>query len=258
MLHRSIAAIAVLLPCTGAFAGATIAMHAESGDSIILLEGNKMRTQKTGKDAAASEMIYDGDTQTMYLLDGKAKTYTVMTPAKMKAQIGAGQAQMKAAMANMPAEQREKMKAAMEKMDPEARERMEAMMNGGAVKKPAAPDQRRIEKTGKRQTVAGFACEGYRQFNGDKLESQGCTIPFSSAAVSKEDMGSLQKMQEFIKEGGQGLMGGGSSFAQLMELRGFPGEWAHVNEDGTESSKMTLSSIKHGSIPADQFKVPAG
>jgi hypothetical protein len=261
MSHRiGILGILAALAPVGALAGATVTLHADSGDTVLLLDGNKMRSEKQAqaKESPGTEMIYDGDSQTMYLLHTREKTYTVMTPAKMQAQVGAAQAQIKSHMASMPPAQREQMKAAMEKMDPEARQRMEAMMNGGAAPAPAAEEKPRFEKTGKRQTVAGFSCDGYRQFRGNKLESQGCTIPWSSSAVAKEDMGALLKMQEFMKQGGMGWMGNGNSFAQLQELHGFPGEWSRVGEDGAEANKMTLTSIKHGSISADQFKVPAG
>ena len=253
----TVAVLAVLLLGGGAFAGATLTIHAQRGDSILLLDGNKLRTEDLSENHAGDVMIYDGDTQTMFLIEGKAKTYTLITPARMKAQMGEMNREMKDSMAKMPAEQRAQMKAAMEKMDPETRKRMESMMNGGSLPQAAAPKKTRFEKTGKQQTVAGFPCEGYRQLSGDKVETQGCFISWSSAAVSKADLGSLTKMREFIQEGGQGLLEG-SAFAQLAEMPGFPGEWAHVKKDGTESNRMTLTSIKQGSISADRFKVPAG
>ena len=258
MIQRiAAAALAVLLPCGSAVAGATLTMHAQRGDSILLLDGNKLRTEEIGGDQAGDVMIYDGDAQKMIIIDVKAKTYTEMTPAKLKAQISEANAQMKDSMAKMPAEQRAQMKAAMEKMDPETRKRMEAMMSGGSLQQVAGPKKTRFEKTGKQQTVAGYACEGFRQLTDNKVEMQGCFIPWSAAAVAKADMGSLTKMREFIHEGGQGLMDA-APFALLAEMPGFPGDWARVNKDGTESNKMSLTSIKRGSISADNFKVPAG
>lgn len=256
MLQR-FAAVVVFLSCGAAFAGATVTMHAQRGDSTLLLEGNKLRTEDLGQAHGGDVMIFDGDKQEMYLIETKSKSYTLLTPALMKAKLGEASAQMKSSMAKMPPEQKAQMKAAMERMDPETRKKMEAMMNGGSLQDNAVVQKVRYEKTGKRQTVAGFPCEGYRQLVGDEVQTEGCFIPWSAGAVKKSDLGSLEKMREFIKEGGQGMLGG-SALAQLGEMPGFPGEMARRKKDGTEENQMTLTAIKQGSLSADQFKVPAG
>ena len=119
------------------------------------------------------------------------------------------------------------------------------------------PAKLQFEKTGQQKTVAGFSCEGFRQLNEGKVVAQGCFIPWSSGAVAKADLGSLTKMRAFIQEGGLGMLEG-SPFAQLGEMPGIPGDWSRIQKDGTVSYKMTLTSIKRGSISADQFKPPAG
>lgn len=252
------AVLALLLPCSGAFAGTTLTMkNAKGGESTLFLDRNKMRTVDARPEKSESSMMYDGDAQKMFLIDPAKKTYTVITPARMKAKMDEARASMKASMAKMPAEQRAQMQAAMEKMDPETRKRMEAMMSGQAAR-PATPAQKtRYEKTGSSQTVAGYRCEGYRQVTGDKVGMAGCFIPWSAGAVSKEDLGSFEKIREFMREGGQGMMDG-AAMLQVAEMPGFPAKWGPPGKEGSDEARMTLVSIKRGSVPADTFKVPAG
>jgi len=260
-MSRSIAAVfaalPVLLACAGAFAGTTATMKTQRGQSILLMDGNKLRTEEPSRESVGAEMIYDGDAQTMIMIDGKEKTYSVMTPAKLKAQMAEVGVEMKKSMANMSPEQRAQMQGMMEKMDPEARKRMESMMNGGSMQAATKPAKLQFEKTGQQKTVAGFSCEGFRQLNEGKVVAQGCFIPWSAAGVPKSDLGSMQKMTEFVREGGMGAVEG-SALSQMANLPGFPGEWGKVARDGSVSNQMTLTSIKQGSISADQFKAPAG
>lgn len=200
-------------------------VRSEEGETTLLLDGNKLRTEGLGPNHSGI-MIYDGDMQVMSMLDVEAKTYTEMTPASTKAQMGAVHDQMKNKTAGMTPEQRAQMKAAMSRMDPK---RMEAIMGGQDRSPQAAAPKKTFEKTGKQQTVAGFPCAGYRQLSGGRVEAQGCLIPWSKGAVSKADLGSMEKLQAFIQEGARGMMGG-NPFVQIGDMPGMPREWAMLEE----------------------------
>ena len=250
MTTRLLLALALLSPCA-AFASATLITRSGEKESTILLDGNRMRIADPAD--VNRVVIYDGDAQKMTGIDKAKKTYMEITPEKIKKLFE----QMQSSVSKMSPEQRARMDAAMAKMDPETRARMDAMMSGKPRAKadaPAAAPKPRFEKTGETETVAGYRCEGFRQMLGDKLKAKGCIIPWSAGAISRQDIGAMEKLVEFLREMGLPEL----PVAYFSEMPGYPGRWASIGRDGKEERPTSLVSVKRGSLPADAFKVPAG
>lgn len=238
-----------------AAAGVVVTVHGDdkNDQSTIYIEGNKMRIESArGKE---SLMIYDGDQQKMYVVDPEKKTYSEITPQAIRSATDRVQKQLEDAKAKMTPEQRKQLDEMMSKMTPEQRQMMgKASGQQAAKEKPA---DIKWERTGGKETVAGYPCEGFREIKDGKLDAEGCYIPWGAGAITKADLAPFKKMEEFMSQSGtkppdKRL----SSFARLENGPGFPGVWRPA--DSESKAKQTVTSIKRGGISSDRFQVPAG
>jgi hypothetical protein len=244
---------------TPALAGVTVTMQGKER-SVVYLEGNKMRVESDKKGQPQEGfMIYDGDKQKMIILDPAKKTYSEMTPESIKAMTSAMTARMEEAKAKMSPEQRKQMDEMMAKMSPEQRKQMQGAMGGTSARAEQKPkEQIKWERTGAKQTVAGFPCEGFKELKGGKPDAEGCYIPWSAGAITKSDLAPMHKMEEFLSQSGMDASDRKfTTFSQLDQMPGFPGVWVPTSSDGP-MEKQTVTDIKRGSIPADKFQLPAG
>jgi len=154
----------------------------------------------------------------------------------------------------MTPEQRKQLDEMMAKMPPEQRQRM-----GTGTGQPPAKQKEQIkwERTGTKQTVAGYSCEGFREIKDGKVDAEGCYIPWSAGAITKADLAPLKKMEQFMDESGAKSPDRRlSTFARLEEGPGFPGMWRPADSDS--KVQQTVTNIKRGSVSSDKFQVPAG
>lgn len=238
-----------------AAAGVTVAMSGDNKEdqSTIYIEGNKMRIEGTKREKE-SLVIYDGDQQKMTIVDPEKKTYFEITPQELHSFSNRMQKQMEEAKAKMTPEQRKQLDEMMAKMPPEQRQ----MMGTGAGQPPAKQKEPfKWERTGTKQTVAGYSCEGFKEIKDGKVDAEGCFIPWSAGAITKADLAPLKKMEQFMDESGAKSPDRRlSTFARLEEGPGFPGMWKPADSDS--KAKQTVNSIKRGSVSSDKFQVPAG
>ncbi len=226
----AVAALCAASAAASARAGVTITTQGKDGaQTVIAMEGNKIRAEDPREGGVIS--IFDGDARKMVHVMVSQRSYMEMTEADMKAM----KAQMDAAMAQMP---------------PEQRAQMEAMGAKGGAK--AARRVPAYERMGKGETVAGYRCEWYRERAEGKVVSEGCYVPWGKGALTREDLQPLKKMTEFF----EAFMPGESSVQDDLDAApGFPA--IHVDMKG-EKREERLVSIKRGGIAADKFRPPPG
>lgn len=255
MRTQSGIAIALLALAQGAAAATTLESKNDGWDSTAFIDGNKLRVDTRMKGTGAIVMIFDGDRGKLVTLDPGDKTYTERTQAQMKAQMEGARTKSRNAFKSMPPEQRKKMEEMMANMPEAQRARMQEMMSGKPATNTQAPSK--LEKTGKTRQVAGFPCEGFREVRAGKTVTEGCFIPWGAGAVSKGDLAVMKQMSEFMKAG-MGAPMTNSPLTSLDTLPGYPGEFASLDEDGKPISTTTLTAVRHGSVPAGSFTIPAG
>ncbi len=243
-----------------AVAGVTVTLQGGKDRSVVYVEGNKMRVESEKGQSQGGLMIYDGDQQKMIVLDPAKKTYSEMTPESLKAMTKSMTARMEEAKAKMSPEQRKQMDEMMAKMSPEQRKQLQGAMG----EKPAPgekpkPPQIKWERTGTKQTVAGFSCEGFKELKDGKADAEGCYIPWNAGAISKSDLAPMRKMDDFLSQSGMNSPSqrGFTTFSQLDQMPGFPGVWTRTSS-GEAKEEQRVTDIKRGSIPADKFQLPAG
>jgi hypothetical protein len=225
--------------------------------TTVYLEGGSFRADIGGDHPLIT--IFDG--KQMVSADPVKKTYRVMTEEDVKAMAArAGEARAKA-KANLTAN-RAKTEEAMAKMSPEQRKRMEGMLaeagDGDAAKAPKRPDVKYVA-TGQKKSVAGYGCEVYRQMREGKLRAETCFIPWSAGVFTKADLGSFQKLEEFMKPLTGNFGERRESFMKAaLDAPGVPALTQHLDANGKPTSEERLTSVKRTSVPASQFAVPAG
>lgn len=251
-----IASFTIMGWSTLAPAGVTFTLQRDQERSVFYVEGNKMTIESLSDGGRPAHlMIYDGDQQKMLVVDAEKKTYSEMTPQNIKAATNSMQQQLEAATAKMSPEDRKKYDELMANLPPEQRRAMGAPTDR-AAQKPKAPEIK-WERTGAKQTVLGYPCEGFKELKNGEPHAEGCYIPWSAGAVTKADLAPTLKMEEFFKQSGaitaERQIG---VFAQLEQGPGFPAIWTSVDNKSRE--KHTVTSIQRGAVPTDKFRVPAG
>src|SRR5512136_1403890 len=156
---------------------------------------------------------------------------------------------------------RAKMEEAMKKMSPEQRKQMEAMLAQAGEEGPSPKAQRPEVKyvaTGEKRSVAGHRCEVYKEMREGKLRAETCFIPWSAGVVTKADLGSFQKLEDFMKPLTGGLGETRQSFMKAaLDAPGVPALTRHLDANGKPTSEERLTAVKRTSVPASQFAVPA-
>ena len=194
------------------------------------------------------ESIVDLKTGQMTMLDGKKKTYYIITRQDME--------QFKAKMAermNSP-----EMKQAEEKMKslpPEVQKKMEAMMGGVA----GSFD---VQKTGTTRKVAGYACENWTITLGQFSKTEECLTSDLQLPVQAWD--TYRDFAESMKSMTAAMGPMAKNMAQMQEkfkgMKGFPlattTAVSVLGHSSTSTSEVT--EIKRGPIPASAWEVPAG
>ena len=184
-------------------------------------------------------MIMEPKTGTMTQLDSKAKTYYTTT----KKDLDAYAAKM-AEMMN----------------DPKAKQGM-AFMSG--MVKSMAEYEVVVQKTGKRREVAGFPCEEWLVKENEFTTMTECVttkleFPAQAYDAFKDYGESMRKaMSPMIGSASKGMK---AREEKLKVIKGYPVATTMVSE--VMGNKMTIESevteIRHGSIPASTWEVPAG
>lgn len=247
------AASLLLFAAGPACAGLTVVMEEGKTRSTAYIESNKIRMEDADSGGHNKIMIFDGDAKLLTVVSPKRKTYSQTNEADMKA---AG-AQMQDSMAKA----QQQMQAAMSKMTPEQRQQMEAMTAQHAPQHAGAPEKEQVkyEPTSEKNTIAGFSCQGYREIRGNRPRSEGCYIPWSSGAVSKDDLKPLFAFGEFFAA----MLPPGSRHSEhvmgeFSDAPGFPALRTEIDSNGKRGKEKKLVSFTRGSVTADKFEPPAG
>ncbi len=226
---RHVTAALLLLAAAPARAGLVLTLESPGRTSKVEIEGNKARFEETGPGGTILT-IFDGDAGKYVTAMPSERAYAETTEADLK-ELAA-----RARSRGLPAE---------------------GTPAGGA------PPAVRFQPTGRGETVAGFRCEGYRELVEGKVHAEGCYIPWSAAAVRREDLAPFVKMGAFLEAlGGAAGMGPGEASSaierQVAGAPGFPAVHAEVDDDGERGPEERLVRLDRAAVAPERFRVPAG
>lgn len=237
------AALAALVCASPAWAGLVITSTGSDGKaSVTYLDGKRLRMEHARDGEEAGHVtLFDGDAHRLVEVNGKERSYQVMTEDQ-------GQ-QMRA-----------RLDAMLEQLPPEQRARAEAAL---AKQRAATRPAHKIEfqPLGGSETVAGYRCQRFRVLRDGKHEEEGCFIPWSSAAATREDLAPFVELGRFFEGLSAAATGGerqGNLLQELAGAPGFPAVLENVDEGGKRTLVHRLVKLERRRVPADLFAVPAG
>ena len=195
MHSKPLSAVLVVLGLCGARIGEAadgiqITQRVNSGanptTTQMQVEATRLRTQITDQNGLSQVIIFDGQNQVMYIVDGAKKTYMEMT----KADLERLQSQMQGVMAQM--------QAALEKMPPAQRAQMEAVMKGRMGGMAAAAPK--IEsKRGGPDKVGRWTCEKYEVFMNGEKSNDVCAVDPSALGFTAKDFEVSRQLASFFQ-----------------------------------------------------------
>lgn len=235
----------------------------ESGDSYITVtkvDGNRMRIDTQSMEGElANTAMFLGETDEMYMIDHKKKTYMVIDKEQVEAmvsQLSEAMKQMEEALAQVP---------------PAQREMMERMMKGkmpGANYEPPAPQV--VTDLGESGSVNGVGCQWKQVTRDDKLERKVCVADPSSIAGADEMVALAHEMRDFAEglmqlaqsASNMPMMGGGTmatvGAGMTAELNGYPLIAEDYDGEGKLIRRATFGSADGVSVADEEFTPPSG
>ena len=193
-----------------------------------------------------NEAIFDLKGGQMIMMDGKKKTYYVVTRKDMDAMAAMMQERLNSPEVKKAQEQ-------MKNLPPDAQKTMESAMAG-----MFAVD---VKKTGTSRTIAGYKCENWNVTIGQFSKSEECFTNDLKFPVQAWDMyrSYADSMKSMMGALGPMARSMTTRQEQLKKLKGFPlAKTTTTSVMGRRSvSTSEVTSIKQGSIPASAWEIPA-
>src|SRR5450631_640599 len=187
-------------------------------------------------ESTGNDVIIDLKNGAMTNIDGKKKTYYVVTKEDMQAVQAAMAARM-----NDP-----KMKQAM------------AMMQGMSSSMASSTE---VKKTGVTRKVAGYACEEWVITMGGMMSMTECVTndlkyPVQSWAALADFQESMRKSMSF----GPSAKSGADYAEKMKSIKGFPVATSSIVDVGVVKTTTTseVTEVSRSAIPASTWDVPAG
>jgi hypothetical protein len=194
-----------------------------------------------------NEAVFDLKEGQMIVMDGKKKTYYVVTRKDMDAMAAMMQEQM-----NSP--EMKKAQEQMKNLPPDTQKKMESAMAGMFTVD--------VEKTGTSRTIAGYKCENWNVTIGQFSKSEQCLTNELKFPVQAWDMyrSYADSMKSMMAAFGPMARNMTTMQEQLKKLKGFPiANTTTTSVMGRRSvSTSEVTSIRHGSIPASAWEIPEG
>ncbi len=207
--------------------------HAAPKEYLIRIKPPYVRAGSQG-----GWVLFDGDKNTLLIVDEARKTYTEMNPA-MLAQLAVAVSQSQLMLQEM-----------LENLPPEERAAAEEAIGSVAGPQPGA--ELRYQETGKTRTVAGHACRvGELRRDTEKVMII-CVAEPNRLGMPREDQALLDrlfKLTEELRASAGNMAGQLPSFA---DVRGVPIE----SLDNEHGQQQTLTDVSHDRLDHGLFRLP--
>jgi hypothetical protein len=216
-----------------------------AGSNEVQLEPNRIRMEVFNDDGRRQVVIFDGNVETLWIVDPAAKSYIEITKNDAQALGGMLQgamAMMQQQMASLPPEQRKMLE-----------EKMAAMMGGGA----AAAAKPEFKAIGTDQ-VGSRSCERYEGYVSGRKVTEICTVPAASLGLADADFAVINRLSDFVRaimpQIADQITGVGSPD---LGFTGIPIRTRTVDARG-RTLTMTMTEARRATFEDSIFQVPAG
>jgi hypothetical protein len=206
--------------------------------ATMYLQSDKMRVETTTARGEEATMIFNQARQVLWMIEPAHKRYYEITAADIR-QLEQQMKQMEAALAQVPAEQREMMKKMM-------------------AQRMGEPVETEVRATGREQ-VGSYTCTVYEVLVNGQRNQDVWAAPFQQVALNATDFRVFRAMGEFFEplrrfapqaQAGWDLKGSG-------EIDGFPVRWVDY-EGARVVSEGKVVRAQRQDLAAQLFNLPAG
>lgn len=246
------AAFACALAATPARAGVVIHFETKAaGDAAprpatLWIEADRLRVE-----SSEGTMIYRDDKRVLWVMEGDKKSYMEMTE-KDAEKVSGAMSEMQAQLAALP---------------PEQRAMVEQMMKGqmASMGSPSAAPREPLAyaKTGKSETINGWACTSWDATRGGRREQELWVTGFTDFGLKESDFAACQRLAEFLAKMGGPIAEqvGDQPFARKLgggadALPGVPVRTIDLDPRGATTHE--LKKVAREEIPSSKFDLPAG
>lgn len=194
-------------------------------------------------------LIYRADEDKAYIFDEQRKTYSEMSReglGQMRQQMEAALAQVRQQLASMPPDQRK----AMEEM----------LAKQGAMAQPGAAPVVTYEKSGGKETVGKWSCEGYARLENGRKAQDLCIARIADLGLARDDLKAFTSMSAMMKAGLGRNPGAAMDFDAMSKAVGFDGlpvRTVTYLPNGTQS-QIVVTAVERKALPPATFELPAG
>lgn len=222
----------------------------QSTQNVMLLKDGKVRFSPS--DQAQAYSIYNSQNNTMMHIEPLQKQYLEMDQKGIKKQAKQAKQQMDM--------MRKEMEKRLEKLPPEQRKQAEQMMGIHLASKEDKKNQPKVKqlKTSRTDTIAGIKCDVYESTVNEKKLSESCITTIDQLGLDKQDLKSLEKMQEFMKEMQQTVTDITGNADMSSEIEGLPLHSKLFAQDGSTALETRLITISKEAVAAKYLAVPEG
>jgi hypothetical protein len=232
IMRKGLIVLWALSVSVSAEAGVRIALQSVDKDGLtsdqrLQFQGDKMRADHSSQAVAGGEMkpghtmIFDGSL--MISVNHEAKSYTVIDPVQLKAQLD----RMKA---SLPPEQQAKIEQAMAAQ--------------------SEPKQATFKKAAGGDSSAGYSCSNYTMQRSGNETATVCVTSWTTGPVKKSDLSALSKFSETMVN---------IPATVKKELFTNPDTWPGfpLVTHGSNGQVVRVKSITREAIPDSEFQPPA-
>lgn len=212
-------------------------------EAVIYAQDGQFRMDTLDADGHVSDFVLVRD-GSIWQVDVPKRTFYEIDQAALTAQQSQMQERMRAALQNLPPEQR----AAME-------ERMKGFMAGRSQTTVDMSD------TGRTDHVGAWACEVWQVRRNGAVSSDACIAARGSLTGGDELVDAAHKAAAVATSALSALPGARANAQEMAvygKADGFPVRTRQLDPNGHVDSAETVSSIERQSLPADRFAIPQG
>ncbi len=249
--HSLLLVSLLLLAATPATAGTIIEMLVtdadgeNSGNHRLSVEGNQLRMDTLSTDGAPlRSMIFLGDSDELMMLDHESSKAVLIDDATVTAiasRVKAARAEMEAALAEVPAAQRQMMESMLQ-------QQMASMM----------PPEEVVRKTDETGTTNGYSWTKYEVLANDQRVNEHLVTDWSNLDIQPSDFAVMEEMAEFFQRFAESAnlpVNMDNPLSKLDAMNGFP-VITRDYTNGVLAGVTELLSIESGDIDAELFSNP--
>lgn len=212
----------------------------------VQIEPTRIRMEAFDPNGRRQVVIFDGNVETLWIVDPTARTYIEITKADAQAlgsMMQSAMAMMEQQMAALPPEQRKMLE-----------EKMAGMMGGAGAAAAARPE---FKQTGSDQ-VGSRSCDIYEGWVSGRKVTEICTVPAASLGLADADFAVINRLSDFVRaimpQIADQITGVGSPD---QGFTGVPIRTQTTDARG-RTLTMTMTEARRATFEDSIFQVPAG